>query len=163
MSRLSGECRRGHADCSGVTCFAVCCVEIRCLSGPVTVYSIIFGDAEEMTFLFHCCHLAVAQFNAGWHIIFVILFNAVRRVNGQRLLSKRSFVFAVSLGGTATSHHVQHVLSPWQQFLRAFLCFLFSPLEHFCLGPACCQSLIRHVVFLSPSDKWILQAAGSGD
>lgn len=38
------ECRRGHRSCSGVSCVPVCCAEIRRLSGPVTVYSIIFGD-----------------------------------------------------------------------------------------------------------------------
>lgn len=76
------EWRRGHRRRSGVSCVAVCCVEIRCLSGPVTVYNIILGDVEEITFLFHCCHLGVGRRSTGWHLFFFMVSNAARGFNG---------------------------------------------------------------------------------
>lgn len=92
------ECRRGHQSCSGVSCVPVCCAEIRCLSGPVTVYNIIFGDGEEMILLFHCCHLSTASCRAGWYLFFFTVSNSARGVNGSCLLSKQAFVFTASFG-----------------------------------------------------------------
>ena len=71
------EWRRGQRSSSGVSC-----VEISCLSGPVTVYDIISGDGGEMTFLFQCCHLTVAWCAAGLRLLYFTVSNSVPDVVG---------------------------------------------------------------------------------
>lgn len=76
------EWRRGHRGSSGVSCVAICCFEIRCPSGPATVYNIISGDGEEMMFLFQRCQLIVPWYSAGLHLLFFTVSNSVPGVNG---------------------------------------------------------------------------------
>lgn len=87
-----------------MSCVPVSCAEIRCLSGPVTVYNIISGDAEEMTMFFHCCRLSTAPYGAG-RCLFFIVPHAAPGVNS-------SCVLFLLLLREKCLHHVQDLLSP---------------------------------------------------
>lgn len=132
------ECRRGHRSCSGVSCVPVFCADIRCLSGPVTVYNIISGDAEEMTMFFHCCHLSTGDASS-------LLCLMQHRVLTVRACLVSRLLFLLLLREKCL-HHVQDLLSPWRQFLKRVS---FPPhfLFYILLQWLSCQSPIKHAVF----------------
>lgn len=89
-----------------MSCVPVCCAEIRRLSGPVTVYSIIFGDGGRGDVFIS---LLSSRAALSYSIVCLIQRGGV---NGSCLLNEQAFLSASSLRGIAASQHVQDVLSP---------------------------------------------------